>query len=291
MTFKNIQLIINPAAGQDEPILNTLNSVFQDYDVRWQVAVTQESGDAERLTKAAVANGADLVAGYGGDGTLMEVVNGLHGSDVPLGVLPGGTANGLARDMMVPLELEKAARLFCEGGRVREIDLGICNDKYFMLHAYIGLQPDHQASREDKDKFGMLGYLGTIVNVIKNTPPVDFFLTIDEEEIEFNGVICAVVNLIGLGIELPVKEKIDPSDGLLDVFLINKDLAGAVESLRKQELSGDIFQHYRGRKVHVRSEPAEEIWLDGEDAGETPFYAEAAPKALRVVVPVEEEKM
>jgi diacylglycerol kinase (ATP) len=85
---KQIHVIINPAAGQNDPILNTLNNVFKTYDVRWEVDVTHGPGDAERHASAAVEAGVDVVAAYGGDGTIREVTCGLRGSGIPLAVLP-----------------------------------------------------------------------------------------------------------------------------------------------------------------------------------------------------------
>jgi len=72
LPYPRVHVIINPAAGHDEPILNTLNDVFHPADVEWDVSITHKFGDATRLTKEAVARGVDLVAGYGGDGTQMD---------------------------------------------------------------------------------------------------------------------------------------------------------------------------------------------------------------------------
>ena len=86
--YKRVLVIINPAAGHDEPILNTLNDVFHSAGVDWDIRITHKFGDATRLAKEAVEMGVDLVAGYGGDGTQMEVANGLLGSGIPLAILP-----------------------------------------------------------------------------------------------------------------------------------------------------------------------------------------------------------
>ena len=73
--YKNIHVVINPASGKDEPILNTINDVFHQYGVDWTVTVTKRYGDATEQAKAAIAAGADLVTGYGGDGTQHEIAN------------------------------------------------------------------------------------------------------------------------------------------------------------------------------------------------------------------------
>ena len=90
---KRVQVIINPTAGQDQAILGTLNRVFHDADITWDVSITNKAGDARRFARAAVEAGVDIVAAYGGDGTVMEVATGLIGSTVPLAIFPGGTAN------------------------------------------------------------------------------------------------------------------------------------------------------------------------------------------------------
>ena len=90
---KRIQVVINPASGQPQAILNTLNKVFRENEVEWDISITQASGDARRFAENAAAAGADVVAAYGGDGSVMEVAQGLMGTNVPVAILPGGTAN------------------------------------------------------------------------------------------------------------------------------------------------------------------------------------------------------
>ena len=99
--YQRVQVIVNPASGKNEPILNVLNTVFHAYGVDWDARVTHAYGDAGRLTRAAVDDGVDLVAGYGGDGTQHEVANALvraareTGRLVPLGI-PARAAPAMA---------------------------------------------------------------------------------------------------------------------------------------------------------------------------------------------------
>ncbi|NJN54481.1 MAG: acylglycerol kinase family protein [Anaerolineae bacterium] len=88
---KKIHVVINPAAGKDEPILNVLNDVFHQFNIDWTVSITKKYGDATTQAREAAANGADIVAGYGGDGTQHEIANGILGTNAIMGVLPGGT--------------------------------------------------------------------------------------------------------------------------------------------------------------------------------------------------------
>lgn len=284
-SIQKIQVIINPAAGQDEPILNTLNQVFSKYEIEWETAVTHDAGDAQRLTEEAIAAGVDLVAGYGGDGTLREIANGLRDSDVPLGILPGGTGNGLARELGIPLDLTQAAELLCRAPAVRQLDAGQIGDHYFLLHVYTGVAPDHLASRESKDNWGILAYLLRALQAI-TTPQVNHYsLTIDGKEIEQEGIICFITNALGLGLNLSFAKAIDPEDGLLNLILVKKAALQALPNPLEFKMTDELFEHWHGREISVRTEAPQAVWMDGDAGGETPFTAVAIPKALQIIVP------
>ena len=112
--YKHIHIIINPAAGKDKPILNTLNAAFSGSDIDWNIKITHKFGDAARLAKEAAADGVDLVAGYGGDGTQLEVANGLFRTGVPMAILPGGTGNAMAFELNIPRELTASSGFNCQ---------------------------------------------------------------------------------------------------------------------------------------------------------------------------------
>ncbi|MGB5051091.1 MAG: diacylglycerol kinase family protein, partial [Caldilineaceae bacterium] len=138
---KKVQVIINPAAGGDTPILNVLNTVFLENGVEWDVSITHRAGDARQAARQAVQGGADVVAAYGGDGTVTEAANGLRGTEIPLAILPGGTANVLARELNIPLGLADAARL-ASGveSKIDRIDLGQMGEHIFLLRVGIGFE-------------------------------------------------------------------------------------------------------------------------------------------------------
>lgn len=283
--MKKVHVIINPASGGDEPVLNTLNRVFAAHDVAWDVSITHGPGDAERLAREAVAAGVDLVAGYGGDGTVMEIANGLVDSHVPLGVLPGGTGNSVAKELNMPLDLARAAELLCQTDDVRHIDLGRVGDRYFVLHLYAGLQPSQRADRDLKDSMGVLAYLVSALRVLRDPQVTGYMLSVDGEQIEQEGVVCLVFNTLNVGVELPFTKTIRPDDGLLDLVLVKKASLGVLPSLLEREREDDFLQHWRGREISVRAESVQDVWIDGEEGGKTPFTAVAVPRALRVVTP------
>jgi diacylglycerol kinase family enzyme len=170
---KHIHVVVNPASGKNEPILNTLNDIFHPAGVTWNVSVTNAYGDAMRQARQAAEGAADIVVAYGGDGTVMEVVNGLMGTNVPMGILPGGTGNVLS------IELAGAAQvLISEDSSVRQIDVGKCDaasweeSRYFLLRVASGFdaQRINMASRELRDKYGRMAYfIGALQAVPEST--------------------------------------------------------------------------------------------------------------------------
>ena len=291
-SYKRIHVIINPAAGHDEPILNVLNDVFHPAGVEWEISITHKFGDGTRLAKEAVASGVDLVAAYGGDGTQMEVANGLLGTGVPLAILPGGTRNAMAHEMNVPINLRQAAEIIVSNPKRKAVDLARIGDQVFMLRAYAGLSPENAASREEKDKYGQLAYVQATLKFLSKVPPAYYRAIIDGEVVEGEALIVFILNAgsIGgvLGIDLPKVGDVNVSDGHLDVYAVTK----GVQPL--QAVSHHIFHHgesragvyhWRGKEITLEATPHQEVWIDGEIGGQTPFTVTTMPKSLYILVP------
>jgi diacylglycerol kinase (ATP) len=290
--YKRIQVIINPAAGHDEPILNVLNDVFHPAGVEWDISITHKFGDATRLAKEAVAKGVDLVAGYGGDGTQMEVANGLLSTGVPQAILPGGTGNAMAHDLNVPINLRQAAELIVTSPRRRAVDLARIGDTYFMLRAYTGLNAEDAASRESKDKYGQLAYIQASLKFLTKIKPTPYRAIVDGEVIEGQPLIVFILNAgsIGgvLGISLPPVGDVNISDGYLDLYAVTKGVqplrAISHHLFHSGESQAGIY-HWRGKEITLEADPPQDVFLDGESYGQTPFTVVAVPEALEIVVP------
>src|SRR5262245_52939987 len=111
-TIKRLCVIANPVSGTNRSALDTIKTVLQDLsDVEIEICLTEKSGDARRFAQNAAREAVDLVIACGGDGTVMEVAAGLQGSDVPMAILPCGTANVMAVELGVPLGLNEALAL------------------------------------------------------------------------------------------------------------------------------------------------------------------------------------
>jgi diacylglycerol kinase (ATP) len=117
-------IIANPVASRTTPARTfAVERVFRANGWRAEVAETAGPGDARRLAAAGVRDGADAVVVFGGDGTTMQAAAALVGTEIPLGMVPGGTGNVLAGNLRLPRRPVPAAELITRG-RSRRIDLG-----------------------------------------------------------------------------------------------------------------------------------------------------------------------
>jgi len=155
-------VIFNPSAKGDKA--NRFRRHLDEIGTQATLKLTARPGDARRLATEAVAEGFEVVVAAGGDGTLNEVLNGIGTSRVPLGVLPLGTVNVLARELGIPRNVPDAWALI-ERGNVCEIDLGRTESsggkRYFVQLAGVGFDAAavQHASWELKKKVGPLSYV------------------------------------------------------------------------------------------------------------------------------------
>ena len=217
-----------------------------------------------------------------------------------MGVLPGGTGNGFARELRVPGELRAAVEVLCTSANVRAIDVArivevgnaAVDDAYFLQRAYIGIEPEEQTSREQKDKFGVFAYaVNMAVNTASRGPAAlhEYRIEIDGETGATHGTKAYLVNsgMMGTGLRMTHTYAVD--DGLLDCFIVDvHDLASlmaAAERFVGLNVSGAAKHFRQGRHVYVEADPDQAVWADGEYIGRTPLRVSVLPGGLRVVVP------
>jgi len=294
--FARVHVIVNPASGAEEPVLKPLNTAFTKYELGWEITVTKGPGDAARAAGEAAASGVDVVAVYGGDGTVLEVAGALVGQDMPLLILPGGTANVISIELGVPRALAEALALLAPGAsHLRAVDMGRAGDHYF-FHLGMGLEGEmiKAATREEKDKSGLLAYVMSGLRSAANLQQVRYHLTLDGEPVEAVGVNLMITNFGSLGIAgLSLSKKIDMSDGLMDVLVIHKvDVRSVIGAAASALTQGDVAQpltQWQVREVTVVTDTEQSMTRDGEVFEGQEIHARVVPRAVRVVVPLAQE--
>jgi diacylglycerol kinase (ATP) len=297
MANKNIRIILNPSAGSKNPPLRTFNHLFHQAGMDWDLVITKNRCDGICHAENAIKDGVDIVAAYGGDGTVMEVASGLQGTGIPMAILPGGTGNILSIELGIPQNLQEACSLITnpEKSRLRSVDMGITDDDKvpaFALRAGMGLEAAmlKGTDRELKEKYGIFAYIMGATQALHNVKEAHYDLVLDGEEVECTGLTCLIANAgyFGVpGLVLDPKVKID--DGLLDVFVLRKMDLLQLFSLAATIVGGneikDPAMHWQVKSVEIQSDPIQSTQADGEMWGKSPIKINARKGALQVIVP------
>ena len=186
--------------------------------------VTERAGHARELTKAAVARGARLVMAWGGDGTINEVASALAFGEVPLGIVPAGSGNGLARQLGISSRPSEAIR-HAISAEPRAIDVGEVADRMFVNLAGIGFDA-HIASRfnEHSGRRGLRTYARLSARALLSYVPANYTITPDGagQAICVRAVIITIANSpeFGNGAIIAPGARID--DGLLDLVVMEE---------------------------------------------------------------------
>lgn len=290
-----IVLVVNPIKVSDIAALRDL--VSRQAGVHgWappQVRETTRDDPGEGMARRAVAEGADLVLSAGGDGTVMSVARGLAHTDVPLGVLPIGTGNLLARNLGLPLDVEAAVQVALRG-RSRRIDLGsACAGTDgpplgFAVMAGVGFDAAMMADAPEGLK-KVLGWPAYVVSGVRHLgdKPMSVELRIDGGAAvtrRARGIVVGNVGMLQGGLQL-LPDAL-PDDGMLDVVVLTPrglgDWLRVVVRIARRRRKGDKdVERFQARSVDLRTEGAQPSQLDGDPAGDvTRLLLEIDPGAL-----------
>ena len=182
---------------------------------------TRPDDTGERLAREAVRSGVDLVLASGGDGTITACAGGVAGSGVPLGVLPCGTGNLLARNLGLPLSLDEALTVALTGSD-RRLDMGIANDRPFVVMAGIGFDAEMlaDASEQLKKHLGWAAYMLSALRHLRDRPARVTLRTEGGPPRRYwaSGVIIG--NVGSLQGNVPLLPDARPDDGVLDIAVL-----------------------------------------------------------------------
>ncbi|MEX1018087.1 MAG: diacylglycerol kinase family protein [Litorilinea sp.] len=303
--MRKVYIVANPAAGQDNLNVRELNVIYRAAGVDWDLGFTKGEGDATRLAREAAERGVDVVAAYGGDGTVAEVANGLLGTRVPLAIIPGGTANVMSVELGIPGNfLQACALLATEMLHLRRIDVGVVDGRHFLLRTSLGLEARmvEGADRNLKNRFGNLAYGLSALNALRKPQLYQYRFEMDGRTIEDEGIACIVANSGNLGLPgLRLASNIEVDDGLLDVIVVSSaDMSGIISVISsmmgqqrpEQVLNSNqtsqpgIVRHWQAQQIRIEATPNDVVQCDGEMIGETPKEVSVLPGAVEVVVPL-----
>ena len=292
--MKRVLVILNPMAGNSHQRRAVAEGMVEWRSrLGWRVRLreTRGAGDATAIARAEAGN-YDLIVAAGGDGTINEVANGLVHTPAALGALPIGTGNVWVRELHQSLNPLQAARQLAHGS-VHQIDVGLANDRYFLLMAGVGLDAaiTQQVRSADKKRLGRLAYVIKSLPVIWRLRGTRTRIVIDGTPIKGNALFVLVSNSRLYGGVVNIAYRASLTDGLLDVCVMTGDTALAVPQLLLGILLrgyGKVpgLQYFQARHIEVACSHPLPVQVDGDHIGATPMTFTIAPRALRVLLPV-----
>lgn len=296
--YSGFKIIVNPITRKVKEKVRVVEELFKGNNLSYDIYFARASGDAEIMAKEFVREGWANFVVIGGDGTVSEVINGVHcdqgtaGDEFHLGIIPAGSANDLARDLGIPLDTTKACQRIIKG-EYREIDLVLAehdNVKRLMhTDAGSGLIFEALSALESRNMPGSWMYLMLGLRTLFRYKNKLAHYVIEGKEMEVNTtalVISCGAHYLGFKGFRP-DARLD--DGLFEVTILHdmnwREIMGAILDLIKGTLSKNpkvIFM--QAKEVLVRSKNALGLCIDGEIRGSLPVKFSIKPRALKIFV-------
>jgi len=280
-------VILNPAAHSERAKRKRAQVEWLARDC--VVCTTTRIGDAELMARHGVEEGFEKIVAAGGDGTINEVVNGLAGASVTLGLLPIGTMNVFATELGLPVHDLEFCWSIVKGDSARSVDLPKANQKFFVQLAGVGLdaQVVKETSGQLKRNFGPLSYLISAAQIAARQPPRLFIQSEDASIDEGSFVLVGNGRLYGGPFPFFKHAVID--DGLLDVIVFKRlGYLEIIKYLQDVIFSSDIrvpeIEYFQTRRVRVESNQTVPVEVDGEWVGNCPVEFTLHERSLRVLV-------
>jgi YegS/Rv2252/BmrU family lipid kinase len=263
----------------------------------WLETSAEDPGRA--MTRQAVAEQVDLVIGAGGDGTIRHVADGLAHTGIPMGLVPAGTGNLLARNLDLPLEEVEAIEVAL-GGQVRRMDLvRITVDdrapEHFAVMAGIGMDAMimDETDEDLKDKVGSAAYFVAAAKALGRLP-IRLKVQLDNNRpVRRHAMLCVIGNVGTLRGNLTLIPGASPDDGLLDLYIASPRRFRhwaklALRLITRRPKKDDQVDQHTGKRVRIKIHGKDDYQLDGDVVGEsTTLFAEIQPGALAICVPAQ----
>ena len=285
-------VVAKPAARKSRPRLAALAETLGAGGARVDVVTTERPGHAAEIVRER-ASGYQAVFTLGGDGTAMEVVGALANTGIPIGIIPGGTGNLVARALGIPIATRRAAAALLRGD-VADVDLGrLASGRCFAFSCGVGV--DARMIRDTspiwKRRLGIIAYAFVALRASIRSASFVVRATVDGETIEREARAVMVANFGAVLNELIVLGPgIARDDGKLDLCVFSpasgwEALGIAWRLLRKDFRPHRAMVYRSGRRFRIECDPRQDAQADGELVGPTPLELQVEPHAARLLLP------
>jgi YegS/Rv2252/BmrU family lipid kinase len=284
-------LLVNPSAGagRARKRMPAIEQAMRAHGLAYRIVETTGLEHGCREASAAAAAG-EIPVVVSGDGLIGKVGGVLANSGSPMGILPGGRGNDLARVVGIPTEPAEAVAILAAGER-RTIDVGEANGERFLCIASCGFDSDaNRIANEAKAIKGPLVYAYAALKALWQWKPATFTVTVDGSERRFRGYSVAVGNSKAYGGGMYVAPDAVLDDGLLDVVTTGevgkgRFLANLPKVFKGEHLGEDEVECVRGAEIEIVADRPFAVYADGDHITDLPATLGVLPRALELIAP------
>lgn len=292
--MRKVLIIINPAAGkgQSKNYIATIKARFENTDIQYQIKISNRVGNVTELAAAGVREGFNEVVAVGGDGTVIEALNGIVGTDTKLGIIPAGTGNDFVRSIGVEREFLEALNVVILG-EYEEIDVGVVNDRFFLNVVSFGIDSDVVKTMEKIKNVitGPAAYYVSSIKAISTYKAMKMSINIDGKEYNRKAYLVAIGNGKYFGGGMKITPNASVNSGEFEVCIIsNISRMNLIRLLSKANTGNHITEKgvevFRGKEITIRSiRDNLAVNADGNLIGPAPAKISIYNNKLKVLSP------
>lgn len=267
-----ILLVVNPISGncEKDPIIDAVKIAVNKRDLGFQLYETTGKEDIESIKNIIVNKRPLRLIVAGGDGTISMVAECILGTDICLGIIPAGSANGMAVNFKLPEILTEQVEIALSDCSLK-IDVLYINDKLCLHIADLGINAELVENYENSGIRGKFGYfLQSIPTLLNSEAPFDFKIETDEETFEQTGILLAIANANKFGTGATINPYGKINDGKFEILIFKSlDFFEIFKTLQdRPEMSSDFVHIISTNKAKITCANKIPFQIDGEFIGE-----------------------
>lgn len=287
--FSNLFFIINGrlSTKKIEKIISFSKEIFGAESCTF--LITQKANETTSLAYQAIEKNASAIISVGGDGTLHEVLQAIADKKIPLGIIPMGSGNGLARQLNIELKIEKALRQLKES-KIISIDIGKLNNRYFINSLGFGFDAKVCQDIQSASFRGLKMYVYYFIKNYFSYQPKLFSLKINDEQFEDDYFIISIANGKQFGYNFNIAPEASLNDGLFDIILIKKmnlwqGMKFIINSWQKKNTLSSKISYKKAKQLSIVTNE-KIVQCDGDAFEENaPFEITFSSHQLQVIIP------
>jgi YegS/Rv2252/BmrU family lipid kinase len=286
-----LALLVNPSSAGGKT-LKLLPQVEQELDARRLVFRVQRTRGLEHGVEQALraVEAGEVPVVMSGDGLLGAVGGAMAGSETPLGIVPGGRGNDLARVLGIPDDPAGAVEVLA-AGHSRRIDVGEANGERFLGIVSVGFDSEaNRLANETHFLRGNLVYAYAALRTLLGWKPARFTVRVDDERVRFTGYSVSVANSRAFGGGMYIAPDAELDDGEFDIVTVGevgklRFVSNLPKVFKGAHVEEDEVRVFRAQHLELTASQPFPVYADGEHLTDLPASLRVLPKALSVLVP------